>query len=267
MINASWGDYGDFDPLLYNAIKAAGEAGILFVGAAGNGDALGHGIDLDGHAHGVLPGQLRLGQHYFGGRCGAGWHARFVQQLWAQSIDLLAPGVGILTTDRSSLYSNPAVNAYVVRNGTSFAAPFVSGVAALIAANKPATPFSEIRDAILEGVTENLPALSGIVASKGIVNADGALRAPMFAPKATALLVGSVNQPNVHRNINVTFTSEVGIALLLSSARKYYSGEWAFEASTECFPSRPHQTRAIPCASLRCITRRLPMPATMAVTR
>ena len=39
-INASWGSYGEFSQTLYNAIDPAGDADILFVAAAGNGDAL-----------------------------------------------------------------------------------------------------------------------------------------------------------------------------------------------------------------------------------
>ncbi|HMN24046.1 MAG TPA: S8 family serine peptidase, partial [Ignavibacteriaceae bacterium] len=43
---------------------------------------------------------------------------------WGPTIDLVAPGVSILTTDLNSKYS--------LKAGTSFSAPFVSATAALI---------------------------------------------------------------------------------------------------------------------------------------
>ncbi len=47
VLNASWGQSGSALPELRTAIDAAGAAGILFVAAAGNGNILGQGINLD----------------------------------------------------------------------------------------------------------------------------------------------------------------------------------------------------------------------------
>ena len=65
VINASWGYLGSSSPELRAAIAAAGEAGILFVAAAGNGDVFGRGIDNDaGAGLRLLSGQRRSGQHH-----------------------------------------------------------------------------------------------------------------------------------------------------------------------------------------------------------
>ena len=60
--------------------------------------------------------------------------------------------------------------------GTSFAAPIVSGVAALIWSQRPDLSLPDVRQILLETATE-LESLDGKVASHGLVNAKGALDA------------------------------------------------------------------------------------------
>ena len=55
----------------------------------------------------------------------------------AESIDVAAPGVGILSTEPDGQYGS--------RNGTSMAAPHVTGVAALIWSRIPYATVSEVR--------------------------------------------------------------------------------------------------------------------------
>lgn len=61
-------------------------------------------------------------------------------------------------------------------SGTSFAAPHVAGVAALVASRHPGLTAAQIRRAVLEG-TAPLPVLTGRVATGGRLDALGALRA------------------------------------------------------------------------------------------
>lgn len=86
------------------------------------------------------------------------------------TVDLAAPGTDILTTNNSnnsSLY-------YKFENGTSFAAPYVSGVAALIKSLYPTMTANGLKKAILDGV-DKVSSLSGKVSSGGRLNAYKAL--------------------------------------------------------------------------------------------
>ena len=85
------------------------------------------------------------------------------------SVDLHAPGRNILSTRPP----NPASYAYV--SGTSFAAPHVSGVAALMRAFDPGITVSEIKAHILDTV-DPVPILSGLTVTGGRLNAHSALQ-------------------------------------------------------------------------------------------
>lgn len=87
-----------------------------------------------------------------------------------KSVDLAAPGTDILTTNNSnnsSLY-------YTAEQGTSLAAPYVSGVAALIKSLYPTMTANGLKKAILDGV-DKVSSLSGKVSSGGRLNAYKAL--------------------------------------------------------------------------------------------
>ena len=104
----------------------------------------------------------------------------------AASIDIGAPGVGILSTSLGGGYGS--------LSGTSFAAPLVTGTVALLAAARPNAGVASIRAAIL-GSADPVAALAGKVATGGRVNAFAALQrltaavpAPASAPAPTPTL-------------------------------------------------------------------------------
>ena len=92
----------------------------------------------------------------------------------AASVHVGAPGVRILSTVFSG--DQPA---YAHYNGTSMAAPHVSGTAALVLAQNPSLTPAQVKSAI-EGSVDAKPALSGKVATGGRVNVFKAL--PPTAP-------------------------------------------------------------------------------------
>lgn len=86
------------------------------------------------------------------------------------SVDLAAPGVNIYTT------TNNSDNRYKKVSGTSFAAPQVTGVAALIKSKYSMISYKGLRSAILDNVT-SASSLSGKVKTGGKLNASKALSA------------------------------------------------------------------------------------------
>jgi thermitase len=78
-------------------------------------------------------------------------------------------------------YSEPGSGSYVPFDGTSMAAPHVSGIAALVRAAYPSASADDVVRAIKNGATRR-PSLTGLVATAGSANAAGALAA--LAPAA-----------------------------------------------------------------------------------
>ena len=99
----------------------------------------------------------------------------------AVNVDLLAPGYNIMGCYpiRLCAYSMCGIEGthtigYHTKTGTSFAAPIVTGVAALILSKHPEYSRDMVRSSIIDNTTV-IPELSGKCASSGILNADKAV--------------------------------------------------------------------------------------------
>jgi subtilisin family serine protease len=92
----------------------------------------------------------------------------------ATSVDLFAPGVSILSTENGG---------YFFEDGTSMAAPHVTGAAALVVARNPALDATAIRTALLEEGDEK-PALTGKSVTGRRANANGSLLSVTAEPDA-----------------------------------------------------------------------------------
>ena len=88
------------------------------------------------------------------------------------SVDLFAPGYEIVSTYYNSTYN---IVDYNYESGTSFAAPFVTGVAALILSIAPDLSISELKTTIFNNVTPIL-SLSNKCVTGGILNAEAAVK-------------------------------------------------------------------------------------------
>jgi hypothetical protein len=155
--NNSWGG-GGLSQFLWEAIEAQREAGTLFIGAAGNS-----GNDNDVHpdfpASTVLPNVISVAATDRSDNLGV------FSNDGRRSTHLGAPGVEILSTTIENTYST--------FSGTSMAAPYVTGVAALLKAQDPSRDWRAIKNLILSG-GETAPSLANTITGKRL-DAYGAL--------------------------------------------------------------------------------------------
>lgn len=172
--NNSWESRGEDDeePLAVQAaIQRAADAGILFVTIAGNGDERGHGYDLDKTPNYPAALECHLGS---GADCmitATAIRRNGGKPKWAnfgsKTVDIGAPGVFVWSTFPFSGYQ-----AY---EGTSQAAPFVTGAAALYASAHPGASAETIREAILS-TARPTPSLAGLVATDGRLDIGAAVK-------------------------------------------------------------------------------------------
>ncbi len=158
VINASWGST-QYSRALEDAIRAAGEQGILFVAAAGN-----NGTDNDKRAH--YPSNYDLPNVISVAAMDRTDSITSFSNFGIKTVHIAAPGRDIVSTWLGGAYREAS--------GTSMAAPQVSGVAALILASEPNLSVGKLRERILRAV-DKLDSLSGKVANGGRLNAAKAL--------------------------------------------------------------------------------------------
>ena len=159
--NNSWGG-GEFSQGLLDAIAAAGEAGQLFVAAAGNS-----GLDTDIFPE--FPAAYDLDNIISVAATNDNDELASFSSFGANSVDIGAPGEDILSTI-------PGDN-YDAFSGTSFAAPHVTGVASLLLSESSDLSADELKERILATV-DPTPSLEGKSVSGGRLNSFNALIAP-----------------------------------------------------------------------------------------
>jgi len=164
VLNNSWGGT-TFSSLLEESIERARAANALFVAAAGNGDSNGVGINIDnthfypaGYSHNNIISVAA---------------ANSVAELTAWSnygptrVEIAAPGDRILSTRNG--------DSYATLSGTSMAAPYIAGVAAMILSYRPDLgPLDAIQ--IISQSSTFIPSLEGKLVTNAIVNWNQALK-------------------------------------------------------------------------------------------
>ncbi|MCS3861702.1 subtilisin family serine protease [Salinibacter ruber] len=182
VINMSFGkSYSPHKGVVDAAVQYADSMGVLMIHAAGN-----DGANVDSTDNFPSPYYADGGRAQRWIEVGASsWEggeklAASFSNYGAERVDVFAPG--------HSIYSTVPDNAYERNDGTSMAAPMVSGLAALIMAHYPSLTASDVRTIILETATpyrnrtvarpgdgETVP--FGTLSDTGaVVNAHAALR-------------------------------------------------------------------------------------------
>ncbi|MEJ7842612.1 MAG: S8 family serine peptidase [Rubrobacter sp.] len=157
--NNSWGGGGP-SQALEDAIKRADASGHIFVTAAGNGGRDGVGDDND--ATPDYPASYGMSNIVAVAATDDTDRLASFSNFGASTVDLAAPGVGILSTLPGNKYGR--------YSGTSMATPHVSGVAALIKSQQPGIDDAQIKAQLLQYVDEK-GSLQGKVATNGRLNA------------------------------------------------------------------------------------------------
>lgn len=190
VINNSWTGTG-YSADLHTAILRAAKAGILVVCAAGNG-----GSDLVGDNNDTTPIYPANYSTLLGttAESSAGYEAVIsvaalrsdgslapFSNYGAQTVDLAAPGSGILSTAPTT---DLVSGSYASRDGTSQAAAFVSGAIALYASRYPTATAAQIRAALLQSATATPTAsLTGRTVTGGRLDVNALLAtAPPVLP-------------------------------------------------------------------------------------
>lgn len=157
VINTSFGKYYSPHPeWVWDAIKYAGENDVLIVNAAGN-----EGIDLDnkqvypndqqGTGSEVSNSFITIGALNF--KYGSEMVANF-SNYGDSNVDTFAPGVKIWSTTQ--------LDTYEYLQGTSMAAPAVTGVAAVIRSFYPKLSAGEVKQVLMSsGLTSKTPVILG----------------------------------------------------------------------------------------------------------
>ena len=163
--NNSWGG-ADYSEALEQAIARSADDGMLFVAAAGNGGDDRVGDDIDVTENHFYPASHPSDNIISVTATDSFDRLASFSNYGAQGVDLAAPGVAILSTLRDGTYG--------YFNGTSMAAPLVSGVAALAFSLRPDATWQEVRDAIFAGADPR-PGLAGKTVTGGRLNAYNTL--------------------------------------------------------------------------------------------
>ena len=96
-----------------------------------------------------------------------------------RSVDLVAPGVDIVSSVPPRVTQGAIAPGYAIKEGTSMAAPFVAGVAALVfAANPGATPFQVMRQ-LQNTATDIGPRGRDAATGAGLINPRAAITLPL----------------------------------------------------------------------------------------
>jgi len=210
ILNNSWGG-GAFSFALFDSINNAGDAGVLFVAAAGN-----NAINNDLQPH--YPSSYTSENIIAVAATDRNDQLADFSHYGLQSVDVGAPGVSIFSSISTS------DTAYDFFDGTSMAAPHVSGVAALILSEYPAADLLELKSRILLGV-DPLPSLFGRCTTGGRLNAynsltisgNGILQLSVTPPSASVLLAPST-QPILAKVTDLFGVRDATVTATISGA-------------------------------------------------
>ena len=225
VVNMSLGT-DEMSDALTRAVERVAQRGILLVAAAGNN----YGRNND--ELGSYPANTKSPNVISVAASNAAGGLASFSNYGPTTVDIAAPGSDILSTVPVALKGVP----YDYNDGTSMAAPHVSGVAALVATVNPAAPSALIKSILLATVTPRT-GLKKKTLSGGIVNAYSAVSVGV-ASTSRYTVKGTVTRRG--RGVG-----KVSIALRLSSGVNYRRTATTTSGGRFTFTDVPTGTYAI----------------------
>lgn len=159
--NNSWGATGGFGATLYGAIAYAAQKDHVFVVAAGN-----NGVNSDYSFLRSYPASYDLPNIITVASTDSFGALSYFSNYGARSVDLAAPGEGILSTYLHGKF------AYL--SGTSMATPHVTGAVALLLSANPDMSYAQVKGALMNSADTSLYLL-GTSVSNGRLNVSRSL--------------------------------------------------------------------------------------------
>ncbi|MGB9376204.1 MAG: S8 family peptidase [Mycobacteriales bacterium] len=188
---------GSADTALDNAVRNSIASGVTYAIAAGNGNALGVGVDACSTSPARVAEAITVGAT-------DNTDARASFSNYGTCLDIFAPGVNITSSWNTS---DTATNTI---SGTSMATPHVVGVAALKLSTNPGFTPAQVRDALVADATSNKVTNPG----------SGSPNKLLYVPNGTPGNVVTVNNPGAQtgtvgtaKSLQMTGSSSGGGAL------------------------------------------------------
>ncbi len=192
--NNSWG--GDaYDQSLADAIQAAGNAGHIFVAAAGNSS-------MNSDVNPMYPAAYPCSNIISVAAIESTGDLAYFSNYGASSVDIAAPG--------DQIYSTYIGNTLAYLSGTSMAAPHVTGVVALVWGYHPDWTWQQVKTRVL-GRARPMANLAGKCVTGGIVDAYSALSDQPLPPALA--ITAPTNNSVVIQGTPVTLTGNASDGL------------------------------------------------------
>ncbi len=249
-VNNSWGG-GGYSSALHGAILRAAKADILFVAAAGNAAANTDTTANWPSNYSTLQGTATESAAGYesvisvASITSTGALSSF-SNYGGTTVDLAAPGSAILSTVPS--------NSYASYNGTSMAAPHVTGALALYKSYSPTTNAADLRKAILANAKPTT-SLAGKTATGGRLSLEGLFTGVTTPPPVSTYdpTLVSVSAPvsvprNRNSNVSITVGNLGNTAAQVSVGLKATGGTTG-AATTVLVPAGGKVTTSIPWKS------------------
>jgi len=194
ILNNSWGG-GGYSSALDNAIAAARSAGVIFVAAAGNSAT-------NNDTTPSYPANYNYDNVVSVAATDSGDRLASFSNFGASTVDIAAPGVGILSTTPNNTYSS--------FSGTSMATPHVAGAAALVWAVNPTWTYSQVIQR-LYSTSDVISGLNGKVAGSRRLNVGNAVQPVTQTDSLAPTVTGAVWSGTAYAtsSVAVTFSEAV----------------------------------------------------------